>query len=113
MRVLKTFVIIESPYAGDVERNLRYARMAVKDCLRRGEVPYASHLFFTQMLDDLNPAERKQGIEAGLQIAMRADLTVVYTDLGITPGMDQGIKDATAASRPVELRRLGEDWERG
>ena len=61
-------VIIESPYAGDVERNLRYARAAMKDCLHRGEAPYASHLLYTQegVLDDDVPGERKLGISAGL-----------------------------------------------
>ena len=38
-------VIIESPYSGDIPRNLLYARLCVFDCLQRGEAPYASHLF--------------------------------------------------------------------
>lgn len=33
----------ESPYAGDVNLNLRYLRAAMADCLRLGESPYASH----------------------------------------------------------------------
>lgn len=40
------FVIVESPYAGDVERNTAYARAAVRDCLMRGEAPFASHLLY-------------------------------------------------------------------
>ena len=44
------FVIVESPYAGDVAANVEYARAAVADCLRRGEAPFASHLLYT--LDD-------------------------------------------------------------
>lgn len=36
-------VVVESPYAGDVERNLRYLRAAMADCLARGEAPFASH----------------------------------------------------------------------
>ena len=39
-------VVVESPLAGDVERNVAYAKQAGMDCLRRGEAPYASHLFF-------------------------------------------------------------------
>ncbi len=39
-------VVIESPYAGDVERNLRYLRLAMADCLERGEAPYASHALY-------------------------------------------------------------------
>ena len=36
-------VIVESPFAGDTERNIRYARACLADCLRRGEAPFASH----------------------------------------------------------------------
>jgi hypothetical protein len=41
-------VIIESPYSGDVETNVAYARAALRDCLSRGEAPLASHLLYTQ-----------------------------------------------------------------
>ena len=37
-------VIVESPYAGDVEANEEYARQCVRDSLMRGEAPIASHL---------------------------------------------------------------------
>lgn len=105
------FVILESPYAGDVERNLRYARACMKDCLARGEAPFASHLLYTQpgVLDDGKPEERALGIRAGLELARRADATVVYVDLGISSGMRAGIASAEALKRPVELRHL-EGW---
>lgn len=99
-------VIVESPYAGDVERNLDYARSAVRDCLLRGEAPFASHLLYTQrgILDDEVPAEREHGISSGLELAKRADLTVVYADLGYSSGMIRGIRSATEVGRPVEYR---------
>lgn len=52
-------VIVESPYAGDIERNVAYARACIADCLKRGEAPFASHLLYTQpgVLDDGVPAE--------------------------------------------------------
>ena len=57
-------VYVESPYAGDVERNVQYARACLADCLRRGEAPFASHLLYTQegILDDLIEGERMKGI---------------------------------------------------
>jgi hypothetical protein len=58
-------VIIESPLAGDFERNIRYARWCMFDCLMRGEAPFASHLLYPQCLDDRDPGHRKLGIEAG------------------------------------------------
>jgi len=102
------FVIVESPYAGDVEKNVRYARAAVRDCLLRGEAPFASHLLYTQegILRDEVPEERTHGIDSGLELAKRADATVVYTDLGESRGMKYGIVAAMAANRPIEYRTL-------
>ena len=65
-------VIVESPYAGDVEENVRYARACLADCLARGEAPFASHLLYTQpgVLDDDVPGERALGIAAGFAVVV-------------------------------------------
>ena len=106
-------VIIESPYAGDVERNVAYARAAMRDSILRGEAPLASHLLYTQegILDDDDPVERATGIEAGLAWGAMAHATILYTDLGISGGMQQGIMRATTEHRPIEERRLGGPWQ--
>lgn len=105
-------VIIESPYAGDVERNLRYLRACMRDCLMRGEAPFASHGLYTQpgVLDDTVPEQRTLGIEAGFAWRPRAEATVVYLDLGCTVGMVLGITQAEEMGQPVERRRLGGEW---
>ena len=102
-------VVIESPFAGNVKENIKYARACMKDCLLRGEFPFASHLLYTQqgILDDDNPEERKLGIEAGFQWGDHADIVVVYTDRGTTKGMDLGIKKAKKAGKKIEYRTLG------
>lgn len=102
-------VIVESPYAGDVAANVDYARRAIRDCLRRGEAPIASHLLYTQpnVLDDARPAERALGIEAGLCWGTFAEATVVYADRGISSGMQLGIDRAAQEGRPVEFRLIG------
>ena len=106
-------VIIESPFAGDIDTNQAYARAALRDCLLRGEAPLASHLLYTQpgVLDDSNPEERVHGIDAGLAWGCLADATVVYGDLGISTGMRYGIERAEREGRPVEYRQLT-DWKR-
>ncbi len=106
-------VIIESPYAGNVDRNLRYLRACMHDCLMRGEAPFASHGLYTQpgVLDDDHPDERTKGIQAGFAWREFANLTVVYTDEGTTEGMTRGIRHAGQFGQPVEYRSLGPAWE--
>lgn len=103
-------VVVESPYAGDIEGNAAYARAAMADCLKRGEAPFASHLLCTQpgVLDDLDPAQRALGIAAGLEWGKVAHITAVYYDLGITPGMSEGIARASAEGRGCVRRSLPE-----
>lgn len=101
-------VIIESPYAGDVEANVVYARRCVRDSLLRGEAPIASHLLYTQpgILDDDIPSERQHGIDAGLAWRAVAQASAVYIDRGISKGMEYGISAARAAGLPVEYREI-------
>src|SRR5690606_13397389 len=101
-------VILESPYAGDVEKNLAYARECMRDSLLRGEAPFASHLLYTQsrVLNDNIPEERELGINAGLQWGSEAVKTVVYIDRGISIGMNQGIDHAIKNNRTIEYRTL-------
>lgn len=103
-------VVIESPYAGDVERNLRYARACLLDSLRRGEAPIASHLLYTQVLDDTVPEERALGIGAGLIWGKQADAAIFYVDLGWSPGMREAWQFAVENGIPLEERRIGGEW---
>jgi len=105
-------VAIESPYGGpERERNKRYLAACILDCVARGENPYASHGFFTQVLDDDDPAQRELGIKLGLEWAAKAAARVVYVDLGITPGMREGIARAFVLGQTIEHRSLP-DWSK-
>jgi hypothetical protein len=101
-------VVLESPFAGGKEENIKYARECVRDALLRGEAPIASHLLYTQdgILNDDVPEERAFGILAGLNWLSVADASVVYTDLGISTGMKQGIEAAEKAGVPIEYRKI-------
>lgn len=106
-----SLVIIESPYAGtpeEIKRNEYYARSAIKDCLNKGEIPFASHLLYTQagILDDKQSAQRRLGIEAGLIMGTLCQKTTLYKDLGMTIGMEEGIGRAEVAGRSVEIREI-------
>lgn len=103
-------VAIESPFAADTPAalalNRSYLLDAIRDCLARGESPYASHLMLTQALDDNVPEQRELGITAGLAWAERAEARVVYIDRGISPGMERGIQHAHDTGQLVEYRKL-------
>lgn len=101
-------VVLESPYAGDIERNVAYARLCVRHSLLRGESPVCSHLLFTQegILDDNDPIERKWGIDAGLAWKCVADLQVFYIDYGWSNGMLYGLEYAKEHNIPWETRTI-------
>lgn len=99
-------VIIETPYSGDVEGNIEYARACLLDSLRRGEAPIASHLLHTQVLDDMQSDERTLGIEAGLAWYRVATKCVVYSDRGISGGMKMGIDRASLQGVAIEYRSI-------
>ena len=107
---LVPIVVVESPYAGLIERNLAYGRAALRDCLLRGEAPVASHLLYTQegVLDDALAAERELGMAMGHVFLRAASLVAVYTDLGISEGMQLGIARAERAGVRVAHRSLPE-----
>ena len=101
-------VILESPYAGDIERNVEYARKCVKDSLLRGEAPIASHLLYTQdgILDDDIQSERRLGIDAGHAWRFVAKKFVFYTDYGWSKGMDKALQLVKAMGAEFEFRKI-------
>ena len=101
-------VIIESPYKGNVEENIEYAKQCMLDSIKRGECPFASHLLYTQVLDDSNADERSSGIALGMEVTKRADLVAIYTDNGVTQGMDLGLRFAKENNIKFEYRTLND-----
>lgn len=99
-------VVIESPYAGDTAKNILYAQLCCIDSLDRGEYPYASHLFYPQIISDEDPLLRELGMEAGFAWGFHADMIAVYTDLGVSPGMEHGIVRAAMRKTPIVCRVL-------
>lgn len=105
-------VILESPFAGaDLEErevNIDYGRAAMRDALLRGEAPIASHMLYTLpgVLDDDDPAQRRRGMNAGFAWLAVVDYAVVYTDRGISIGMQEGIARATTLGLDVRYRTI-------
>ncbi len=132
-------VIIESPLGTNAdgsrctpeqfEKNQRYAEACMLDSLRRGEVPFASHVLYPLVLKDADPEERKLGMEAGFAVAdafniakcysdthtgpggVRVHCTAaVYSDRGISSGMVTGIEKHKNNHWKIDYRFLKGDW---
>jgi len=118
-------VIIESPYSSGtvisipavVERNIRYLRACLRDCVLHGESPYASHALLAQegVLRDEIPDERSLGIKAGFAWRPGSFASLFYTDLGWSGGMRYAQQDAEALrlhqlDHTIEERQLGGEW---
>ena len=101
-------IVIESPYAGDIEANTTYARMCMRDALERVDAPIASHLLYTQpgILDEFNPDELQWGIEAGFAWWDAAEKVVFYADRGWSKGMYAAWAKASKEHKPIEMRLL-------
>jgi hypothetical protein len=89
-----------------MDENRRYRDAAIRDSCLRGEQPFASHRMYDGPLDDLNPSERNLGIVAGFAWGELAEKRIVYVDLGVTRGMEAGIREAERLRQPVEIRRV-------
>ena len=102
----RRLVIVESPFRGRVKLNKLYLKRCIKDCISRGENPYASHGFLTHYLNDKVPEERRLGIHLGNQWREVADYTVFYVDLGWSIGMKQALSICKREGHIYRIRRL-------
>lgn len=103
-------VTVESPLAAPTpegfRRNVRYAQLCVLDSLKRGEAPYASHLLYPQVFDDLDEDQRRIGMTAGHEWIKQADLVALYIDLGVSKGMTAAEHEAIRYGKATTHRRL-------
>lgn len=103
--------IIETPYAGEVDRNILYARLVSRWAFHNGFAPFASHLLYTQplILDDDVPSERELGINAGLEIGDLFNYSIFGLDFGMSKGMEYGRDRAREKGRKMIDLFLFED----
>jgi hypothetical protein len=93
-------IYVASPYAGDVERNIRFAKQACRHVMEQGHAFFAPHLLYPKLLDDTNPLERQAGLDMGLVILSRCDELWAGGDR-ISPGMAQEIEQAKTLGIPI------------
>ena len=93
-------IYVASPYAGDVEKNVEYAKQACRTVMESGHANFAPHLLYPAVLDDSVPEERQAGIEMGLTLLYRCDELWAFGPT-VSSGMQAEIAEAEQLRIPV------------
>ena len=93
-------IYVASPYAGDVERNVEYAKQACHAVMESGHAFFAPQLLYPAILDDSIPEERQAGIEMGLTLLHRCDELWCFGPV-VSSGMQAEIAEAERLRIPV------------
>ena len=96
----QSVVFICSPYAGDVDANVRRAKEYGRFAIAEQSVPIIPHLMYPQILRDGDPKERQLGIDLGLTLLERCDELWVFGDF-ISSGMRVEIDKAKELGIPL------------
>jgi len=94
-------VYIVSPYAGDVDANVKNAVTYCRFAINKKKIPVASHLLYPQMLNDNIPEEREIGTLYGLSLLAICDEIWCFGD-ELSPGMEKEIKEAKRLKKRIK-----------
>ena len=93
LRAFRPIVYICSPYAGDIDRNVKAAQNYSRFAVDKGFIPIAPHLLFPQFMNDTDPQERELGLFFGNALMSKCSEVWVFGSF-ISPGMQAEIKRA-------------------
>ena len=93
-------IYVASPYAGDAEKNIEFAKKACRHVMEQGHAFFAPHLLYPQLLDDSVPAERQAGLDMGIAMLSRCDELWCYGG-HISFGMHCEMEEADRLGIPV------------
>ncbi|MGI6497271.1 MAG: DUF4406 domain-containing protein [Oscillospiraceae bacterium] len=95
-------VFISSPFAGDLQRNIKNARRYCAFAVRSGYIPFAPHLFYPQFLSDGNTEQRELGLFMGMVFLDGCKEVWVFGER-ISSGMQREIDRAEKRGIPIRF----------
>jgi len=104
----RPLVYVCSPYAGDTKANIQAARRYCRFVASRDCVPFASHLLFTQFLNDKVKKERDLGMIFG-RVMMRICKEIWVFGEEVTPGMKEELM--YAKRKGFRIRKFTEELQ--
>lgn len=106
----KPIVFICSPFAGDIEKNIRRAQGYSRFAVSRNCIPFAPHLLFPQFLDDGDRTQRELGLFFGMVfLAKCQEMWVFKVYNNISKGM--AVEIEKAMQRKIPIRYFNERCE--
>lgn len=99
---LRPISITEPERTEELQNNIQLARDACTLAVYRGFIPVAPHIYFPQFLSDDNAAERKMGMDMGIELLNECSQLWLITPR-ISGGMSAEIKEARRRRIPVML----------
>lgn len=93
LRAFRPIVYICSPFAGDIDANVKAARAYSRFAVEAGYIPIAPHLLFPQFLNDTDPQERQLGLFFGNALMSKCSEVWVFGK-NISSGMEAEIERA-------------------
>ena len=104
-------IYVASPYAGDIERNIEFAKEACRFVMNEGHAFFAPHLLYPQVLDEDDPAGRQLGLDMGMAALAKCDELWVFGET-MSAGMRGEIEEARLLSIPTRYVQTQEMTER-
>ena len=95
-------VYLASPYAGDVEGNVAFAKAACRYAAVSGCTPVAVHLMYPRFLDDRVPKERELGTRMGLRVLAVCD-EIWLCGERLSAGMQAEKEEAKRLGIPIKV----------
>ena len=93
LRAFRPIVYICSPYAGEIEKNVKAAQEYSRFAVEKGYIPIAPHFLFPQFLNDANPKERQLVLFFGNALMSKCSEVWVFGSR-ISAGMEAEINRA-------------------
>lgn len=89
----------------EYQKNVEVVKSLCRIVAMLGNMPIAPHAYFPNFLNDNNEAERKLGIEMGLDLLLDCDEIWVFDFNGVSEGMETEIN--YASKRGMAMRYFG------
>jgi len=116
---MQNIVIIESPFSGDIDKNIRYAQQAMNHSRENGEIPIVPHLMWTQhhlapnyFVSDydakftIKNCGRDVSLEQIKVLRRLANKVIFYVDNGYSSGMKLALEHCKEENIQYEERTL-------